>query len=243
MNRGWVKDWRKAEDNPLYWDIGPWHLFCHLIRSAKYQDTGELSRGQCLINCHNLAKCYGVSRSTIHRWLDKLRKTGLISSCVVAVPKRATRNILVSVINYDTYQSEESECGTSSEQARNKLGTSSGQLYKKEGKKGRREEEVLPAKHTYPDTFQSWWRAYPLRKGKRSALTAWKRARRSVADEQGVELSEAAEYLRSKARAFAQSDDATRDGGKYIPHPATWLNAGRYDDEETTIQKPAIRFE
>ena len=119
MNRGWVKDWRKAEDNPLYWDIGPWHLFCHLIRSAKYQDTGELSRGQCLINCHNLAKCYGVNRSTIHRWLDKLRKTGLISSRVVVVPNRATRNIVVSVINYETYQSDEGGDATSPQQARN----------------------------------------------------------------------------------------------------------------------------
>ena len=28
-----------------------------------------------------------------------------------------------------------------------------------------------------------------------------------------------------------RSDQWTRDNGQYIPHPATWLNQGRWEDE------------
>lgn len=29
--------------------------------------------------------------------------------------------------------------------------------------------------------------------------------------------------------------DWTKDGGQYIPYPATWLNAGAWQDEELTV--------
>lgn len=29
----------------------------------------------------------------------------------------------------------------------------------------------------------------------------------------------------------------TEKGGKYIPHPATWLNGKRWEDEETEVAK------
>ena len=28
-----------------------------------------------------------------------------------------------------------------------------------------------------------------------------------------------------------------RDGGKYIPHPSTWLNQRRWEDETETVQQ------
>ena len=36
-----------------------------------------------------------------------------------------------------------------------------------------------------------------------------------------------------------RSQDWLKDGGQFIPYPATWLNAGGWEDEETETNVPA----
>jgi len=71
------------------------------------------------------------------------------------------------------------------------------------------------------DGFDAFWKAYPRRVGKEAARKAW-----AVCLKRGVKswhIIEGAQWL-----AAHPPDDP-----KYIPHPATWLNQGRYDDERT----------
>lgn len=70
--------------------------------------------------------------------------------------------------------------------------------------------------------FDAFWTAYPRKTGKDAARKAFER--RKVTDALLASMLEAiAEQSRSK-----QWQD---DGGRYIPHPATWLNQGRWQDE------------
>src|ERR1700690_3783164 len=78
------------------------------------------------------------------------------------------------------------------------------------------------APEKYPPGFSQFWAAYPRKVGKDAAFAKWK-ARRP--DPPLLELMLAA------ITAQRQTDAWTKDGGQFIPHPATWLSQGRWQDE------------
>lgn len=82
-----------------------------------------------------------------------------------------------------------------------------------------------PAGYT-PD-FERFWAAYPRHEAKKRALAAWTKALDS-AD---------AETIIDGAARFA----AVRHGQdpRYTPHPASWLNDGRWDDELAAPRRQA----
>lgn len=94
----------------------------------------------------------------------------------------------------------------------------------------KRREESKEQEHTPIPTkgvaagFAEFWSAYPLKKAKATAEKAWAKLKPS-ADLQAAILSAIA--------AHKLSADWQRDGGQYIPHPTTWLNQRRWEDEVT----------
>jgi hypothetical protein len=71
----------------------------------------------------------------------------------------------------------------------------------------------------YSPDFEEFWKHYPRRIGKGAAYRSWK-AHRPPLD------------LCLKALEWQRiSGQWTRDGGQYIPHPATWINQERWLDE------------
>lgn len=83
--------------------------------------------------------------------------------------------------------------------------------------------------------FEAFWLAYPRKVGKLKAREAWDRARRN-----GAWTGDDA-VLAAVARQ-RQGDEWQREGGRFIPHPATWLNQGRWADEEFTSKPLAQRL-
>lgn len=73
------------------------------------------------------------------------------------------------------------------------------------------------------DTFTAFWFAYPRKKSRSDAEKAWRKLAPSP------ELSQ---RIQDAIAAQRGSDDWTKDGGKYIPYPASWLNAKRWEDEQ-----------
>lgn len=69
--------------------------------------------------------------------------------------------------------------------------------------------------------FDRFWAAYPRRIGKEAARKAWAKA---------VKQAEPGSVL-AGAKAFAEQCEQNRTETKFIPHPSTWLNAGRWQDE------------
>ena len=78
--------------------------------------------------------------------------------------------------------------------------------------------------------FGRFWLAYPKRVAKPTAWKAWKSL--NLDFEQYERLMAALE--RAKA-----SDDWRKDGGRFIPHPATWLNGRRFEDELPLAEQSA----
>ena len=70
--------------------------------------------------------------------------------------------------------------------------------------------------------FDEFWARYPKKKSKGQAERAWVRIK--------PDETLFAAILSGLERAKA-SYDWRKDGGKYIPYPATWLNAKGWEDE------------
>jgi hypothetical protein len=69
--------------------------------------------------------------------------------------------------------------------------------------------------------FHAFWAAYPRKVGRKAALKAWQKAK---------DRPPIAAVL--DAIAWQRTTEQWRkDGGQYIPMPATWLNQGRWADE------------
>lgn len=70
--------------------------------------------------------------------------------------------------------------------------------------------------------FDSFWAAYPRKVSKAKALEWWRRNR----PDQPL-----TDTIVSAVVTQRHSPQWTRDEGQYIPHPATWLNGRRWEDE------------
>lgn len=90
--------------------------------------------------------------------------------------------------------------------------------------KPKRQRKVIEAS----PAFEQFWNAYPNRVAKANALKAWHKLNPSEA---------VAHHITLDVRRRATSEAWTKDGGQYVPHPATYLNQRRWEDE-TAIQAP-----
>lgn len=70
------------------------------------------------------------------------------------------------------------------------------------------------------EQFETFWSIYPRKVGKQAAKKAFAKVPKS-------ELPK----LIPAVEAQKASRQWTRDGGQFVPYPATWLNQGRWDDE------------
>ena len=88
-----------------------------------------------------------------------------------------------------------------------------------------------PKVHEFPPGFDRFWQAYPRKTAKPQAAKAFARLR---PDEPLLSRMLAALALQR------QSAQWQRDEGQFIPHPSTWLNGRRWEDELAAEQNDAF---
>ena len=66
--------------------------------------------------------------------------------------------------------------------------------------------------------FDKFWEAYPNKKAKPLALKAWLKHKPDI------------NVVMKSLTIFKKCEQWTRDKGRYIPHPASWLNAEGWND-------------
>lgn len=71
------------------------------------------------------------------------------------------------------------------------------------------------------DAFNAFWEAYPRKVGKAAARKAYAKVPCSVRPETILEA----------IGGQKMTEQWQKEGGRFIPHPATWLNQGRWEDE------------
>jgi len=80
------------------------------------------------------------------------------------------------------------------------------------------------SKKLYNQEFLRFWAAYPRKVGKMAAWRRWQALKKAGGLPNISVLLKAISWQ-------VQQPSWQEEGGKFIPHPATWLNAGRWADE------------
>ena len=70
----------------------------------------------------------------------------------------------------------------------------------------------------YSDEFNQFWSAYPKKVGKKEACKAFKKVKEPLS------------VLLDAIKEQKLSEQWTKENGRFIPNPATWLNQGRWED-------------
>jgi hypothetical protein len=70
--------------------------------------------------------------------------------------------------------------------------------------------------------FDLFWSTFPRKIGKGAAELAWKKLKPDATLQARIVQA---------VKAQCKSEQWRRDGGQFIPHPATWLNGKRWEDE------------
>ena len=76
--------------------------------------------------------------------------------------------------------------------------------------------------NTHANGFEEFWTVYPKKRAKEDARRAWNKLKPDE-DLQKTIIQAVNTQKRSK--------DWTKDGGQFIPYPASWLNGRRWEDE------------
>jgi hypothetical protein len=77
--------------------------------------------------------------------------------------------------------------------------------------------------------FDEFWKIYPRKKAKDAAFRAW------IKSKSKPDLT----VILSSVKAQMKSVEWMKEGGRFIPYPATWINSGCWHDEVTA---PASRY-
>lgn len=83
------------------------------------------------------------------------------------------------------------------------------------------EKEKEKETETEESVFQIFYSAYPKKVGKPAALKAWK----------SQHINGDLQKILADVGARASSDDWTKENRKYCPHPATYINQRRWEDQ------------
>lgn len=86
-----------------------------------------------------------------------------------------------------------------------------------------KKREQKEFKKEIEDLFTDFWKVYPNRVGKSKALSSWKNT---------IKTSEQAQLVINHVKTRAVFDAQwIKDGGQYVPLPATFINQQRWEDE------------
>jgi|TARA_R110000764_G_scaffold133791_1_gene221842 hypothetical protein len=108
--QGWIKLHRDFTKFEWYQDANTMRVFLHLLITANHKDAkwqgNTINRGQLITSHGNLANDLGLSIQNVRTSLSKLKKSGNVTV------KSTSKFTLLSVCNYDTYQSQDSSANT-----------------------------------------------------------------------------------------------------------------------------------
>jgi|TARA_Y100000310_G_C20647796_1_gene797621 hypothetical protein len=204
MDNGWIKLHRKFTKWEWYDDINTKVLFIHLLITANYEDKNW--RGTLIKRGQKVTSLPNLAKETCLTIRNVRTSLDRLKSTGELTDQSTNRFRLITICNYDEYQNgtagKLADKLTGRRQASDRQTTAT-----KEVKKERKKE------------FDHFWKSFPRKIGKGKAEEAFKKAVKK-ADYETIRVA------LEKQKANSQWADV-----KYVPHPATWLNQRRWEDE------------
>ena len=98
----------------------------------------------------------------------------------------------------------------------------------KEGEGSPVKDAALTRESGVKGKFNKFWNAYPNKKGKDAAYRKFE----ALNPDECLLLT-----LLGAIENQKRSEDWRKDNGQFIPHPATWLNQGRWKDQPVEVME------
>ena len=223
MEDGYIKLFRSSLNNPLFKKSEIWHLWEYLMLRANYEDKKIIwnkqemiiKRGSLIFGRKNASLDTGISERTIRTGLITLQQLGMIEK---STTKSTSKFSYLSVCNYDKFQL----WGIKNDQQIDQQVTSKRPASDQQVTTDKNDKNIKNIKNKPFPMFDIFWSAYPKKKSKGDAEKAWLKIRPD---------NDLFKKMLLKIEIFIETEQWQKDGGKYIPHPATWLNAKGWEDE------------
>ncbi len=255
----WFKWWRGTTADPKFRRLAEEHdlsvatvvgLWAHLLEYAsKDENRGSIAGLDMGLTAYTLmikppetveTVCNAMKRGglvtetgEIAKWMERQAKrenqepTGASTKRVQALRERqkANANNALAVIDGSNDVETDVTHGT----------TSNDMERPKRKKESKRNTKTLNTSSPDGDgTFEQFWQAYPRKVGKVDAKKAWIKAKLD---------GKLVETILLAIEAQKQGADWMREKGEFIPHPATWINGGRWLDEVREYVEPVAKIE
>jgi hypothetical protein len=235
MTRGYILIARGILDHPRFKPTGPYtraEAWLWLIEAAAFKDRSVsvlagrqrkavwIARGELTYSVRYLAKAWKWSPGRVLRFLDELQTDHSI------VTRTDTGQTVISLCNYDTYQSPFHHVDTQTDTVSD---TQSG-TNKKERK--RTNNNARPRAADVDPGFAEWYALYPRKKQPAAASSAYCK----VIENGKITQSDLLARTRDLAAEWSKRRPEDR---RFIPYPASWLNAGGYLDEPEIASEQA----
>ena len=213
MNRGYVKLWRKSLDAGWIKNHKTWVFWTYCLMKASHKSYKAIVGNQevFLEPGQFVTGLRVIAKETGLTIRETRTVLAFLKNAGNVTIKTTNKYSIITIVNWHIYQPVESENDT---------------LNDKRTTNDRQHTRTREHKNkNYTSDFESFWAAYPRKVGKGAAFKVWEKNHRPSLDK----ILEAIE--RQKQTEQWQDE-------KYIPHPTTWLNQGRWDDEiRTGIEK------
>lgn len=216
-----------------------WHL---VLRNVNHADKGQYKRGQAFFK-------YPEIQNALHWYVGNSRRVyskpqiskafGRLSEERMLETRKATRGVVVTILNYDLYQDPKSYEGNAEESPK-RVGSACGGDTKNKKLRSKKEEveskplsssddEVYISKKGKRlegkrlETFKTFWNAFDYKEGKAEAADSWL-AIPTLTDSLCETIFEA-------ARRECAARPGKRVDGKTPKMAQGWLTARRWEDE------------
>jgi hypothetical protein len=201
-------------------------VWFYILRKVNHTDNVNIQRGQGFFRyadimddlCWYAGYCKKTySKTQVAKSLRRLREGSMIATT------KTTRGVLISVLNYSFYQDPENYEGNNEGNTKATRRQQGDPTINKNVKNEKKKDK-------YSCAFAAFWEAYPKKKAKADAWKAWQQKKGEIPDN----IIEVVELNKSSNK------DWIKDGGQFIPLPASWIRGARWEDEITntsTVKK------
>ena len=198
------------------------------LNADRLRTVGGLHAVWCLFDAHSDdGQLCGYTADA----LDSLIGWNGFSSALAAVGWLEISDSGLSLPRFDTHNgSSAKRRAQETDRKRDARKKSASDADKKRTREEKRREEHKPSKPpgkreapaAAPPGFDEFWAAYPKRRNRGDAEKAWAKLK--------PDASLQAKILQAVEVAKAR-DDWRKDGGQFVPYPASWLNAKGWQDD------------
>ena len=215
-NKGWVKTYRSLMDKGYYTDSCAVHLWTHIIFKANHSEREFMWNGS-IIKVERGSFVTGRKKLSLETGIEEskiYRLLKMFESEQQIEQRTNNRNSIITVVNYDEYQASEQRMNNGRTTDEQRMNTT-------------KELKHLENKRI-EDLFAEFYSAYPRKVSKEPSRKAF--VKLNPSDDLFVIIMDALELHKK-----------VWDDPQFIPHPSSWLNQRRWEDEFKPYEKKAGR--